>query len=118
MITFSLKVLTIQNSVTDLLRDLITLRRERLGRNVPVGRKRPAPPSSVSGASASKRPAKSQTTPLTPEESVALRAEVAELNEEQQQRIVKIMMDNKETITTDDNGYTEIDLGSCSAKRS
>ncbi len=38
------------------------------------------------------------------------------MTEEQQQRVVQIMLENNETLTTDANGYTEIDLGSCSAR--
>ena len=38
------------------------------------------------------------------------------LTEEQQQGILQIMMENNETLTTDDKGFTEVDLGNCSAK--
>lgn len=50
------------------------------------------------------------------DESIELRDLVSTLTEEQQQRIVQIMMENNETLTTDDKGFTEIDLGNCSAK--
>lgn len=63
-----------------------------------------------------RRRRKVSPSPLSADESIALRGEVAKLSELQQQQIVQIMLDNKETLTTDDNGYTEIDLGSCSAK--
>ena len=50
------------------------------------------------------------------DESIELRDLVSTLTEEQQQRIVQIMMENNETLMTDDNGFTEIDLGNCSAR--
>ena len=50
------------------------------------------------------------------DESIELRDLVSTLTEDQQQRIVQIMMENNETLTTDAEGFTEIELGNCSAK--
>jgi len=79
------------------------------------GRKPRAPPK-AKGATPSSFVTADASAPLSHEESMALRAEIAHLDEEQQQEIVQIMVSNQERLTQDSNGYTEIDLGSCSSK--
>lgn len=66
-------------------------------------------------APATAQPVQLERHNLTVEESLALREQVAQLREDQQQKIVDIMLANKETLTTDANGFTEIDLSNCSA---
>ena len=91
-------------------------------------RKRGRPPGqtgTAGGGPATKKPRTTSPKKKAPpvpaqtmsvEESMALRQEVGTLSEDQQQHIVQIMLDNHETLCTDANGYTEIDLGNCSAK--
>ncbi len=77
------------------------------GNKRPRKRKTGAPPEAAAFAA---------TSSLTEEQRLALRAEIAGLKEDQQTQIVQIMMTNGETLSQDANGYTEIDLGNCSAR--
>ncbi len=107
------QLVAIQSNVATLIHDLIQIRKsERPGK-----RKRSGRPSHAHQALPSKKSKTSNNNNnLTPEESLALRSEVAQLSEEEQQKVVQIMVTNNEPLSTDANGYTEIDLGSCSGK--
>lgn len=103
----------IQSNVATLVHDLIQMRKS----DRPGKRKRSGRPSHAHQALPSKKPKPSNNNNnLSPEESLALRSEVAQLSEEEQQKVVQIMVTNNEPLSTDANGYTEIDLGSCSGK--
>ncbi len=124
----------IQANVTSLLSDLIQLRRQdvasrrkrqrggaagpsRAGGNA-GGRKRGRPVGSTNKAPKQRRPPKPPVkggAAMTEAERMALRGEIAELKEDQQGHVVQLMMDNGEVLSQDANGYTEIDLGNCSA---
>ncbi len=61
-------------------------------------------------------PLPSAKSTLTEEQRLALRSEIASLKEDDQGTVVQIMMSNGEVLSQDANGYTEIDLGNCSAR--
>ena len=121
----------IRANISRLVTDLPAVRaRERGSRPGAGGRKRPRAPrkrapaankrakanpvqNSQPAAAAAAAPAPVSHS-LTVEESLSLREQVAMLKEDQQQRIVDIMVKNRETLTTDANGFTEIDLSNCS----
>jgi hypothetical protein len=140
-----LQVLKIKENVNALMGALSRMRQEKAsGRKAPSAmkngpRKRGRPPNETAGPAKKARtstafptaqpvqPAAAVAMPsaaaaaqhkhtLTVQESMALREEVSMLNEIQQQKIVQIMMDNREVLVTDANGFTEIDLGNCTAK--
>jgi len=130
------QIAAIQENVTLLLKDSMAIRQAKRraaagGRGAPAAaaapRKRGRPKTTSVSSNEPKRQRKkgppSETkgngaaaASVSIDESIELRDLVSTLTEEQQQRIVQIMMENNETLTTDDKGFTEIDLGNCSAK--
>ncbi len=61
-------------------------------------------------------PRPSAKSTLTEEQRMTLHSEIAGLKEDDQVTVVQIMMRNGEVLSQDANGYTEIDLGNCSAR--
>eukprot|EP00095_Tigriopus_kingsejongensis_P002120 maker-scaffold447_size167621-snap-gene-0.50 protein:Tk02120 transcript:maker-scaffold447_size167621-snap-gene-0.50-mRNA-1 annotation:"bromodomain testis-specific protein" len=140
LVTAQSQVVAIQENVAILIRDLAGLKtkgrrgvpkkRPRGGGAAKPKRARPGPGPTQNHTAAKRRkpngafkpqPPQAQASSvlerhnLTVEESLALREQVARLREEQQQKIVDIMLANNETLTTDAHGFTEIDLSNCSA---
>ena len=120
LLTAQNQLITIQQNVTTLLNDLVRMKGV-VSTSGGTKRKRGRPRGSVSSQPKKPREASEMALPntgpvLSAEDSLALRQEVGELDEDHQQNIVQIMLDNGEKLLTDENGYTEIDLGICSAK--